>query len=140
MAQVSLGEILRCQDAGAYSCINSKRVDLLLMDDNCQPRHAIEYHGDGHYQAAAAARDAVKKEAYFTCPALLLVPSVPLPTFRVRGYHPLWPPFPERSAKSKAKRYRLLRFRSPLLSESRLISVPAVTEMFQFSAFALPSL
>ena len=72
----------------------------------------------------------------FTCPALLLVPSVPLPTFRVRGCHPLWPPFPERSAKSKAKRYRLLRFRSPLLSESRLISVPAVTEMFQFSAFA----
>ena len=76
----------------------------------------------------------------FTCPALLLVPLVPLPTFRVRGCHPLWPPFPERSAKSKAKRYRLLRFRSPLLSESRLISVPAVTEMFQFSAFALPSL
>ncbi len=76
----------------------------------------------------------------FTCPALLLVPSVPLPTFRVRGYHPLWPPFPERSAKSKAKRYRLLPFRSPLLWESRLISVPAVTEMFQFSAFALPDL
>src|SRR6266700_3617035 len=76
----------------------------------------------------------------FTCPALLFVPSVPLPTFRVRGCHPLWPPFPERSAKSKAKRYRLLPFRSPLLWESRLISVPAVTEMFQFSAFALPSL
>ena len=76
----------------------------------------------------------------FTCPALLLVPLVPLPTFRVRGCHPLWPPFPERSAKSKANRYRLLRFRSPLLSESRLISVPAVTEMFQFSAFALPDL
>ena len=31
---------------------------------------------------------------------------------------------------------RLLPFRSPLLWESRLISVPAVTEMFQFSAFA----
>ena len=76
----------------------------------------------------------------FTCPALLFVPSVPLPTFRVRGCHPLWPHFPERSAKSKAKRYRLLPFRSPLLWESRLISVPAVTEMFQFSAFALPSL
>ena len=72
----------------------------------------------------------------YTCPALLVVPSVPLPTFRVRGFHPLWPPFPERSAKSKAKRYRLLPFRSPLLWESRLISVPAVTEMFQFSAFA----
>ena len=76
----------------------------------------------------------------FTCPALLVVPSVPLPTFRIRGCHPLWPPFPERSAKSKAKRYRLLPFRSPLLCESRLISVPAVTEMFQFTGFALPDL
>ena len=76
----------------------------------------------------------------YTCPVLLVVPSVPLPTFRVRGSHPLWPPFPERFAKSKAKRYRLLPFRSPLLWESRLISVPAVTEMFQFSAFAPSSL
>ena len=72
----------------------------------------------------------------YTCPALLLVPSVPLSAFHVRGCHPLRPPFPERSVKPKAKRYRLLPFRSPLLWESRLISVPAVTEMFQFSAFA----
>lgn len=63
MAQVSLGEILRCKDAVAYSCINSKRVDLLLMDENCQPRHAIEYQGGAHHQRTAAARDAVKKEA-----------------------------------------------------------------------------
>lgn len=63
MAQVSLGEILRCKDAAAYSCINSKRVDLLLMDENCQPRYAIEYQGAAHHQNAAAARDAVKKEA-----------------------------------------------------------------------------
>lgn len=63
MAQVSLGEVLRSKDAKAYSCINSKRVDFLLMDDDCQPRHAIEYQGDGHHQGTAAARDAVKKEA-----------------------------------------------------------------------------
>lgn len=63
MAQVSLGEILRCKDAGAYSCINSKRVDLLLVDAECMPRYAIEYQGKAHYQGAAAARDAVKKEA-----------------------------------------------------------------------------
>jgi hypothetical protein len=63
MAQVSLGEILRSKDASAYSCINSKRVDLLLIDENCQPRHAIEYQGGGHHQGTAAARDAVKKEA-----------------------------------------------------------------------------
>ena len=72
----------------------------------------------------------------YTCPALLFVPSVPLPAFHVRGCHPLRPPFPERFVRPKAKRYRLLPFRSPLLWESRLISVPAVTEMFQFSAFA----
>jgi len=63
MAQVSLGEILRCKDAVAYSCINSKRVDLLLVDEDCQPRHAIEYQGGAHHQGTAAARDAVKKEA-----------------------------------------------------------------------------
>jgi hypothetical protein len=63
MAQVSLGEILRSKDADAYRCINSKRVDLLLMDGDCQPRHAIEYQGDGHHQGTAAARDAVKREA-----------------------------------------------------------------------------
>ena len=63
MAQVSLGEILSSKDAEAYSCINSKRVDLLLVDGDCRPRHAIEYQGDGHHQGTAAARDAVKKEA-----------------------------------------------------------------------------
>jgi hypothetical protein len=63
MAQVSLGEILRSRDPEAYSCINSKRVDLLLVDGTCQPRHAIEYNGAGHHQGTAAARDAVKKEA-----------------------------------------------------------------------------
>jgi hypothetical protein len=63
MAQVSLGEILRSKDAIAYSCINSKRVDLLLVDSECRPRHAIEYQGTGHHQGTAAARDAVKKEA-----------------------------------------------------------------------------
>ncbi len=63
MAQVSLGEILRSKDAEAYGCINSKRVDLLLVDSDCHPRHVIEYHGTGHYQGTAAARDAVKREA-----------------------------------------------------------------------------
>ena len=63
MAQVSLGEILRSKDADAYRCINSKRVDLLLVDGDCQPRHAIEYQGGAHHQGTAAARDAVKREA-----------------------------------------------------------------------------
>ena len=71
-----------------------------------------------------------------TCPALLVPRLVsPLP-FRIRGYHPLWPDFPFRSDKSSAKTCRLFRFRSPLLSESRLMSIPRATEMFQFTRFA----
>lgn len=63
MAQVSLGEFLASEDAEAYSCINSKRVDFALMDAECRVRHALEYQGSGHHQGSAAARDAVKKEA-----------------------------------------------------------------------------
>ncbi len=72
----------------------------------------------------------------FSCPALLVVSSVPHRSFHVRGYHPLWPPFPKRSVKSCAITNRLFRFRSPLLSESRLMSFPRATEMFQFTRFA----
>lgn len=65
MAQVSLGEILRCEDRDAYACINAKRVDLLIVDGDSKPIHAIEYQGGGHFKGAhaTAARDAVKKEA-----------------------------------------------------------------------------
>jgi hypothetical protein len=63
MAQVSLGEILRSPDEAAFRCINSKRVDLLLVDETCRPRHVVEYQGKGHHQGTAAARDAIKKEA-----------------------------------------------------------------------------
>ena len=63
----------------------------------------------------------------FTCPALLLAHPVPPSGFRIRGYHPLWPAFPDRSASVMAKLCWLIRFRSPLLSESRLISVPPAT-------------
>jgi Protein of unknown function (DUF2726) len=63
MAQVSLGEVLSSPDARAYSAINSKRVDLLVISRSGDPIAAIEYQGHGHYQGTAAARDAVKKEA-----------------------------------------------------------------------------
>jgi hypothetical protein len=72
----------------------------------------------------------------YTCPALLVVHLVPQKSFPVRGYHPLWPDFPFRSSMSTAKEHRLFRFRSPLLSESRLMSFPRATEMFQFTRFA----
>ena len=63
MVQVSLGEILASPDSAAYSAINSKRVDLLVIASDGIPITAIEYQGSGHYQGSAPARDAVKKEA-----------------------------------------------------------------------------
>jgi hypothetical protein len=67
--------------------------------------------------------------------------------FRRPGSHGLWPIFPHRSAnhrishirvpqprEDKSSRFRLLRFRSPLLTESLSFSSPAVTEMFHFTA------
>ena len=63
MGQVSLGEILSSEDKAAYLAVNSKRVDLLIVDAECRPLHAVEFQGGGHYQGSAAARDAVKKEA-----------------------------------------------------------------------------
>jgi hypothetical protein len=56
-------------------------------------------------------------------------------TLRIRGYHPLWPHFPERSA-YLSKTTGLFRVRSPLLAESLLMSFPPGTEMFQFPGFA----
>ena len=86
--------------------------------------------------------------------------------FRLRGYHPLWPDFPDRSTNAflsffatlspsdlhrplreylwsynprlslRITWFGLFRIRSPLLSESRLISLPPGTEMVHFPGFA----
>ena len=57
--------------------------------------------------------------------------------FYIRGYHPLWPAFPNRSARVlRLVPTGLFPVRSPLLRESRLISFPPVTKMFQFTGFA----
>jgi hypothetical protein len=72
----------------------------------------------------------------FSCPALLFANSVPHVAFHIRGYHPLWPTFPDCFVKRRAITCRLFQFRSPLLSESRLMSFPRATEMFQFTRFA----
>ena len=69
---------------------------------------------------------------------------------RIRGFHPLRPDFPVRSAHlvhgfwrpyypTHALRHAwfgLFPVRSPLLGESLLFSLPAGTKMFQFPAFA----
>ena len=54
----------------------------------------------------------------------------------LRDFHPLWSSFPA-SSNSISMFTDLIRVRSPLLAESRLISFPTGTQMFQFPAFAL---
>ncbi|QQP85087.1 DUF2726 domain-containing protein [Entomomonas asaccharolytica] len=60
-AQVSLGEILSSETRYAYRCINTKRVDILIIDGAGNPILAVEYQGEGHYQSSAALRDAIKR-------------------------------------------------------------------------------
>lgn len=59
-----------------------------------------------------------------TSPSLLYGLNDPL-----QDFHLLWSGIPTGSLD-------LIRFRSPLLTESRLLSFPTGTEMFQFPAFA----
>src|SRR6185437_10367112 len=59
-AQTSLGEVLTSTDSDAFHSINSKRVDILVVDCGGWPVVAVEYQGGRHYQGTAAARDAVK--------------------------------------------------------------------------------
>ena len=68
----------------------------------------------------------------FPCPALLVDPTRPLP---VRGCHPLWRAVPGASG-SSAGAAGLVRVRSSLLAESRLMSFPPASEIFQFAGFA----
>ena len=82
----------------------------------------------------------------FSCPDVLWIPLA-LSKFRLRGFHPLCLTFPGNStthpdaiSRSLPRiyyyiRFGLLRFRSPLLSESFLLSFPPGIEMFQFPGF-----
>ena len=54
---------------------------------------------------------------------------------RIQGYHLLWRGFPSTSTYYTLAT-GLVRVRSPLLTESRLISFPQGTEMFHFPWFA----
>jgi hypothetical protein len=53
----------------------------------------------------------------------------------LRAFHSLWSAIPHASDYF-VKSIGLVRFRSPLLTESRLISFPPATEMFHFAGFA----
>ena len=76
-----------------------------------------------------------------------------LTSLHIRGSHPLWPDFPERSVRDPSavawsyypdaalpqRRFGLFPGRSPLLGESLLFSSPRGTKMFQFPRFASPA-
>ncbi|SUZ33131.1 hypothetical protein ROE7235_02899 [Roseibaca ekhonensis] len=71
MAQTSLGEVLgasksgdRVADRRAHASINSKRLDIAVIDRSGFVALAIEVQGKGHYGAKNTfMRDAVKREA-----------------------------------------------------------------------------
>ena len=96
-----------------------------------------------------------------SCPVVLGVLPESFRPFRIRGFYPLRPDFPvlfsyslrsrgvsattpgspatpyaQRLQPSPCIRFGLFPFRSPLLGESRLLSFPRGTKMFQFPRFA----
>ena len=100
-----------------------------------------------------------------TCPAVLRNQTSEPHSFRLRGLHPVSPTIPDRSARRSVsyspasrqgrhvrpcntvdttlaglayRRFRLFPLRSPLLGESRLLSVPPGTEMVHFPGSATP--
>ena len=88
----------------------------------------------------------------FTCPAVLGIPLGVVDVY-LPGFHRLWRAIPCRFGlvsyshvavpqprRSKLHRFGLFPFRSPLLRESRLLSLPGGTEMVHFPPFALPFL
>jgi hypothetical protein len=101
-----------------------------------------------------------------TCPAVLRSRTREPLSFRLRGLHPVSPTIPDRSAMRSVsyspaplprhhvrpcntldttpagltyRRFGLFPVRSPLLGESRLLSVPPGTEMVHFPGLAAPS-
>ena len=90
-----------------------------------------------------------------SCPAVLRYRITESASFRVRGFHALCQTFPNLSAikqfypnsaghphaalQPRSLRFRLLRFRSPLLTESLLISFPVLLRWFTSHSFSLPA-
>jgi hypothetical protein len=63
VAQAPLGEILRSKHEWGFRAINGKRVDMLILDRSGWPLLAVEYQGEGHYDATSDLRDAIKRTA-----------------------------------------------------------------------------
>ena len=88
-----------------------------------------------------------KGDSAFSCTGLSPSPATPSrglpltttlshsPPARQHGQNGPTTPFPQPLPGITWKRFSLLRFRSPLLTESRLFSSPVGTEMFHFPTF-----
>src|SRR5204862_5690680 len=103
----------------------------------------------------------------FRGPVLLGMPTRRPIGFRLQGYYLLWRPFPWPSSRRRfcdssnpptrvhvgpttparqrrraltQHRFRLIPVRSPLLGESRVLSLPRPTERFHFGRFPAPAL
>ena len=76
MAQTCMGEIMSAPEP-AWSAINCKRLDLLVIDRRGYPALAVEYQGSGHNRGAdSKVRNAVKHSALASAKiALLEVPA-----------------------------------------------------------------
>ena len=71
----------------------------------------------------------------FSCPALLEDPREPYPYGAVTRSGTPFQTLPVQFPRATG----LVRVRSPLLAESRLMSFPPANEMFQFAGFASPA-
>jgi hypothetical protein len=63
VAQAPLGEFLQSRHKNGFRAVNSKRVDMLIVNRDGWPLLAIEYQGEGHYDDTSDLRDAIKKAA-----------------------------------------------------------------------------
>ena len=70
----------------------------------------------------------------FACPSTMTTVSDSLPKCQFRLDGPTTPAMQRLTAVTH-DRFSLIRFRSPLLTESRLLSLPVGTEMFHFPTF-----
>ena len=75
----------------------------------------------------------------FQCPSTMTRISDSMSDCQIRLRSPTTPTM-QRLTAITHDRFSLFRFRSPLLTESRLLSLPVGTEMFHFPTFPLPAL
>ncbi|WP_421710056.1 DUF2726 domain-containing protein [Algihabitans sp.] len=59
--QAPMGELFKSRCQVAFKAINTKRLDVVIVDAWGRAAAAVEYHGGGHFQGNAIQRDRIKK-------------------------------------------------------------------------------